>query len=173
MMMLLCFSGFMLTSLWSIDHASIVWLTLSHLQLVAFLPLMNVPIPAQVNEISKALSMYLRLDLFEVDGKSLTTVVTDYIFDFPPSSEIMPLHHEQLGFESNNAFTSASGLNLLHILIVVPVIVILIGSHLLKLRFKACGHVFYRLRSMFCNAFYIRFGLETYLVYLVANMLTV
>ena len=85
----------------------------------------------------------------------------------------MPIHFEQLGFDSRNAFVTASGLNLLHLAIVLPVIAVLTGSYLLKLRFRVCGNVFYRLRSMFYNSFYIRFGLETYLVYLVANMLTV
>lgn len=173
MFMILCFSGIMLTVLLSIDHASIVWITLGHLQIVTLLPLMNVPIPAQVNEISKALSNYIRLDLFEVDGQSFTTILAESIFDFPPSSEVMPIHFEQLGFDSRNAFVTASGLNLLHLAIVLPVIAVLTGSYLLKLRFRVCGNVFYRLRSMFYNSFYIRFGLETYLVYLVANMLTV
>ena len=46
MFILLCFSLIMLNVAKSRDHTSIIWLTLSHLQLVAFLPLMNVPIPA-------------------------------------------------------------------------------------------------------------------------------
>ena len=94
MLLTLGFSGIMLTVLQSTDHASIVWLTLAHLQLVAFLPLMNVPIPAQVNEISKALMQFMRLDLIEADGQSFMTMLAEYIFDFPASSEVMPIHFQ-------------------------------------------------------------------------------
>ena len=94
MLLLLTFSGIILTVLWSVDHASIVWLTMAHLQLVAFLPLMNVPIPAQVNEISKALAGFMRLDLIEVDGQSFNTLLAEYIFDFPASSEVIPIHFQ-------------------------------------------------------------------------------
>lgn len=157
----------------SVDHAQIVWLVLSHLNLVAFLPLMNVPVPAQVNEISKGLAKYLRLDVLETGGRSLMTTMADYIFDFPPSSEVMPLHYEQMGFESRNAFSTAFGLNFLHCVIALPVIALLIGASVFRLRFRFCGTIFYRLRGKFYNTFYIRYNLETYFVYLIANMLAV
>ena len=64
------------------DHSTVVWLTFGHLQLLAFLPLINVPIPAQVNEISKSLASYLRFDIFTMGNRSLMTDLAEYIFDF-------------------------------------------------------------------------------------------
>ena len=46
---------------------------MGHLQLVVFLPMMNVPVPAQVNDISKILSSYMRLDFLTVNGQSVMT----------------------------------------------------------------------------------------------------
>ena len=64
------FSGIILTVLHSVEHASIIWLTISHISLVAFLPIINIPIPAQINDISKVLVNYLRMDIFGDDNQS-------------------------------------------------------------------------------------------------------
>ena len=78
----------------SVEQTSVIWQVLGHLQIVVFLPLMNVPVPAQVNDISKALSKYLRMDIFTYNGESLMTQMAQYIFDFPIQTESMPLHFE-------------------------------------------------------------------------------
>ena len=44
------------------DKTAVVWVILTNLPLLILLPLVNVPVPAQVNEISKGLAQYLRMD---------------------------------------------------------------------------------------------------------------
>ena len=83
MLFFLCFA--LLTVSSSSDKTAIVWLIVSNLPLLILLPLVNVPVPAQVNEISKGLARYLRVDFidFNENGQSLTTAIAQYIFDFP------------------------------------------------------------------------------------------
>ena len=69
MLLFMCFA-FMLFAI-SAEHTSIVWQVLSNLTLIVFLPLLNLPIPAQVNEISKGLSKFVRFDFIEKNGVSL------------------------------------------------------------------------------------------------------
>ena len=64
------------------------------------------------------------------------------------------------------------GLNLLHCAIIVPVVIVLIVSYQVLRWIRGCRHVFFGLRDKFFNSFYIRFGLETYMVYSITNMLT-
>ena len=85
----------------------------------------------------------------------------------------MPLHYEQLGFGSYNAFETVAGLNVLHCIITLPAIVILVGTGLFKERRPIFKKIFYRLRDLLFNTFYIRYNLETYMMYLIANMLSV
>ena len=171
MVTLLILCGSLLAYAISVEQTSIIWQVIGHLQIVVFLPLMNLPVPAQVNDISKTLSGYLRMDFITVNGESLMTQIGQYIFDFPIETDTMPLHFEQLGFTSRNSFVTASGLNLLHCLIALPVIILLICLGIAKIRFKQLGHAFVKLRATFYNSFYIRYNLETYFVYTVCNML--
>ena len=169
----LSFSAIILHSTYSRDRETIIWLTLGHLQLLAFLPLMNVPIPAQVTDFSKLLSSYFRFDFVYDGSHSLMTSFSEYIFDFQAYEGDMPIHFEQLGFEARNSFTTVMGLNLLHCAIILPVMVVLIVSYQAQRWIRSCRHVFFWLRDKFFNSFYIRFGLETYLVYSISNMLTI
>ena len=66
MVTLLILCGSLLAYAISVEQTSIIWQVIGHLQIVVFLPLMNVPVPAQVNDISKTLSGYLRMDEEEV-----------------------------------------------------------------------------------------------------------
>ena len=86
--MLFFFSFSLLVVSSSSDKTAIVWLIVGNLPLLVFLPLINVPVPAQVNEISKGLAKYLRFDFieFEEHGQSLATTVAQFIFDFPAES---------------------------------------------------------------------------------------
>lgn len=102
----------------------------------------------------------------------MTTLISEFIFDFPQSREVMQLHFEQLGFEFRNSFTSACGLSLFHLSIAAPVIFLLIVFFPGRVRFKVCGLMFTKLRALFYNSFYIRFNIETYLVYTICNLLT-
>ena len=61
-----------------------MWLVIGSLQLILLVPLVNVPVPAQVNEISKGLARYVRIDFIELFGRNqtLNDFITQYIFDF-------------------------------------------------------------------------------------------
>ena len=85
----------------------------------------------------------------------------------------MPLHLEQLGFESRNSFITAAGLNILHCCFVIPVLFLLLVFGLCKFRFKLFSRPFDALSSIFFNNFYVRFNLETYFVYCVVYLLAI
>lgn len=70
------------------NKTAVVWIIVTNMHILVLLPLVNVPVPAQVNEIGKGLSKYLRVDFIELDhlGQSLTASVAQYIFDFPAES---------------------------------------------------------------------------------------
>ena len=85
----------------------------------------------------------------------------------------MPLHYQQLGFESFNAFETVSGLNTLHCCVTFPVIFVLIGTGMFRDRISICKKVFHGLRDMLFNTFYIRYNIETYMMYLIANFISV
>ena len=173
MLIFLCFSLLVVSS--SSDKTAIVWLIVSNLPLLILLPLVNVPIPAQVNEISKGLSKYLRFDFIEFNehGQSLATTIAQFIFDFPAESNIIPLHLEQMGFASRNSLQTASGLNLLHCAFVAPVFLLLLIFGLCKIKSRKCGFAFAKLKSVFFNNFYVRYNVETFIIYSICYLMAV
>ena len=70
MLFLLCFS--LMNVAQTTDQTAVVWLVLTNIQLVIFLPLVNVGAPANVNEISMGLAKYFRMDFINYHGQSLT-----------------------------------------------------------------------------------------------------
>jgi hypothetical protein len=96
-----------------------------------------------------------------------------YIFDFQPWEYNVPLHLEQLGFESRNSFVTAAGVNLLHCCFVIPVVFLLIVFGLCKFKYHLFSRPFQKLSSIFFNNFYVRYNLETYFIYCVAYLLAI
>ena len=64
------------------------------------------------------------------------------------------------------------GLNFLHTTVTLPSLVILLVAGIFRERRRIFKSVFYRLRGFIFNAFYIRFNLETFMMYAIANMLS-
>lgn len=135
--------------------------------------MVHVPIPAQVNEISKGLAKYFRVDFIQLsEGRSLTDAISYYIFDFQASEFEVPLHLEQLGFTSENSFTTASGVNLLHCCFVFPCFLVSLLLWLGRFRYASLNVPFTKIRSVFYNNFYVRYNMETLLIYAVCYLLS-
>ena len=175
MLLFLCFILLVVST--TVDKTAVIWVIVTNLPMLILLPIMNVPIPAQINEISKGLAKYLRMDFIQLTGhgQGLTTDVAQFIFDFPAESQQIPLHLEQMGFNSINSLQSASGLNLLHCVIVVPILFLLMIFGLVKcLTKKKCSSIaFTKLRSVFSNNFYVRYNMETFVVYSICYLISV
>lgn len=78
-----------------------------------------------------------------------------------------------MGFNSRNSLQTASGVNLLHCAIVAPVLLLLLIFGLCKTKSKKCGSAFTKLRSVFMCNFYVRYNIETVLVYSICYLMAV
>ena len=67
---------------------------------------------------------------------------------------------------------TASGLNLLHLVCISPIFLVLAILGICKLRWKWPNAIFRRIKSAFGFNYYVRYNVETFLVYAICTMMT-
>jgi len=80
-----------------------------------------------------------------------------------------------MGFDTRNSLQSTSGVNLLHCVIVIPIMSMLMVFGLFKCvtKGKCSSAAFARLRGVFSNNFYVRYNMETFVVYSICYLMSI
>ena len=137
--------------------------------MLAFLPMMDVQLPANIALVSNYLVDLFRVDMYHFnDGKSLMDIIVYGIFELPYTQRIAPapVNSALLGLKTHNVFINSSGLIFLALLL-IPVL----GSLVLLSFFKECN---VRVKKMFKKIirrihqnFMIRYMIQSYFVFLI------